>query len=99
MLSHLVPQRTPNFLIPFIVIIELVRRLIRPMTLSVRLTANIIAGHLLIVLLGNQATQIKIFPILMVTQVLLIVLERSVAVIQSYVFSTLMTLYIRETPK
>jgi F-type H+-transporting ATPase subunit a len=39
---------------PFIVIIEIIRNIIRPITLSVRLAANIIAGHLLLTLLGNQ---------------------------------------------
>jgi F-type H+-transporting ATPase subunit a len=50
-LSHLVPLGTPYPLMPFIVIIELIRNIIRPLTLSVRLAANIVAGHLLIVLI------------------------------------------------
>jgi F-type H+-transporting ATPase subunit a len=53
-LAHLVPIGTPAALIPFIVIIEIIRNIIRPITLSVRLAANIIAGHLLLTLLGNQ---------------------------------------------
>ena len=44
---------TPPILIPFIVCIETIRNLIRPGTLAVRLAANIIAGHLLLTLLGN----------------------------------------------
>jgi len=43
--EHLIPQGTPTLLIPFIVIIETIRNLIRPGTLAVRLTANIIAGQ------------------------------------------------------
>jgi len=53
MLAHLVPMGTPSVLIPLIVIIEITRNLIRPIALAVRLTANLIAGHLLIALLGN----------------------------------------------
>ena len=49
-LAHLVPTGTPYVLIPFIVLIELVRNVIRPVTLSVRLAANLVAGHLLITL-------------------------------------------------
>lgn len=49
-LAHLAPGGTPLPLIPFIVLIELVRSCIRPLTLGVRLAANIVAGHLLLVL-------------------------------------------------
>lgn len=99
MLAHLVPQRTPGPLIPFIVIIETTRRLIRPATLAVRLTANIIAGHLLMALLGGQCARASTseLPVLMVVQLLLSTLEISVRVIQAYVFSVLVTLYIAES--
>ena len=53
LLAHLVPVGTPRFLIPVIVIIETVRNIIRPLTLSIRLAANIVAGHLLLTLLGS----------------------------------------------
>lgn len=95
---HLVPQRTPITLIPFIVCIETIRNLIRPITLTVRLTANIIAGHLLLTLLGNIGNSLNniLIPILLFTQLLLLILESAVAIIQSYVFSVLITLYARE---
>lgn len=95
---HLVPQRTPNILIPFIVCIETISNIIRPLTLTVRLTANIIAGHLLLTLLGNTGTKINIFiiPALLIIQFLLLILESAVTIIQSYVFSVLITLYSRE---
>jgi F0F1-type ATP synthase membrane subunit a len=44
---------------PFIVIVETIRNLIRPETLAVRLTANIIAGHLLLTLLGNNGPSLR----------------------------------------
>lgn len=96
--SHLVPQRTPSVLIPFIVLIESIRNVIRPITLSVRLIANIVAGHLLITLLGNQTAIASnlILATLIFTQILLLTLERAVAIIQSYVFAVLTTLYSRE---
>lgn len=95
---HLVPQGTPKVLIPFIVCIETIRNIIRPITLSVRLTANIIAGHLLITLLRNIGRKINLFiiPILLIIQLILLTLESAVAIIQSYVFSVLITLYFRE---
>lgn len=95
---HLVPQGTPKILIPFIVCIETIRNIIRPITLSVRLTANIIAGHLLITLLRNLGRNLNLIliPILLTIQLILITLESAVAIIQSYVFSVLITLYFRE---
>jgi F-type H+-transporting ATPase subunit a len=98
MFAHLVPQGTPSALIPFIVIIETIRNIIRPGTLAVRLSANIIAGHLLLTLLGNTGNSISIIivSILVFVQILLLLLESAVAVIQSYVFTILRTLYSRE---
>jgi len=96
--AHLVPQSTPGALIPFIVLIESVRNIIRPLTLAVRLMANIVAGHLLITLLGNQtaASSNILLVSLLTTQTILLTLESAVAIIQSYVFTVLTTLYARE---
>jgi F-type H+-transporting ATPase subunit a len=96
--AHLVPQGTPPVLIPFIVCIETIRNLIRPGTLAVRLAANIIAGHLLITLLGNTGSSISyyILSILLIVQIALLILESAVSIIQSYVFAVLRTLYSRE---
>ena len=97
-LAHLVPNGTPAILIPFIVLIETIRNIIRPGTLAVRLTANIIAGHLLLVLLGNQGpgSSYSVLSLLLGVQLLLLTLESAVALIQSYVFAVLTTLYSRE---
>lgn len=96
--AHLVPQGTPSILIPFIVCIETIRNIIRPGTLAVRLAANIIAGHLLITLLGNTGPSLAYFIIiiLIISQIALLILESAVAIIQAYVFAVLSTLYSRE---
>lgn len=96
--AHLVPLGTPIILIPFIVLIESIRNIIRPITLSVRLAANLTAGHLLLILLGERIVNNKIIIIITVTaaQFALITLEAAVAVIQAYVFATLSTLYASE---
>nr|AIW06294.1 ATP synthase F0 subunit 6 [Curculionidae sp. MT-2014] len=98
MLAHLVPQGAPSILLPFLVIIETTSNIIRPGTLAVRLTANMIAGHLLVTLLGNSGPGMDIFllNILIIVQILLLILESAVAIIQSYVFSILTTLYSSE---
>lgn len=96
--AHIIPQRTPIILIPFIVIIETIRNIIRPITLAIRLTANIIAGHLLLTLLRQTAlTNFWVSIIIIIIQIILLVLELSVSIIQAYVFSILRTLYTKET--
>lgn len=98
MLAHLVPQGAPRILLPFLVIIESIRNIIRPGTLAIRLTANIIAGHLLVTLLGNSGPIIPpiFISLLIIVQILLLTLESAVTFIQAYVFSILATLYSRE---
>jgi len=98
-LAHLVPQGTPIALISFMVCIEIISNIIRPITLSVRLAANIIAGHLLITLLGNIGPTASLITVIVIiiTQFALLTLECAVAFIQSYVFAILRTLYSRET--
>lgn len=97
-LSHLVPLGTPVALIPLIVVIEIVRRLIRPITLSVRLAANIVAGHLLIALIRGPLSAVRFFRFFLILGglLLLTLLELAVSFIQAYVFSTLISLYIIE---
>nr|VFU78881.1 ATP synthase 6 [Proasellus spelaeus] len=98
MMAHLVPNGTPSILIPFMVIIETVSSLIRPITLAVRLAANMIAGHLLMALLSNYASIFNPSVTLAIvsSQILLIILEAAVAVIQAYVFLVLSVLYVSE---
>nr|QNP09887.1 ATP synthase F0 subunit 6 [Ochthebius sp. IBE<ESP> AN77] len=98
MLAHLVPQGTPGILMPFMVCIETISNIIRPGTLAVRLAANMIAGHLLMTLLGNTGPSLSLMMIniLIIIQLLLLLLESAVAIIQSYVFTILSTLYSSE---
>nr|YP_010692513.1 ATP synthase F0 subunit 6 [Ixias pyrene]WBV74666.1 ATP synthase F0 subunit 6 [Ixias pyrene] len=99
MFIHMIPQGTPSILMPFMVLIETISNIIRPGTLAIRLTANMIAGHLLLTLLsstGNiMSTYFLIF--LIIIQILLLLLESAVAIIQSYVITILSTLYSSET--
>ena len=96
--AHLVPNGTPVALIPVMVIIETVRNVIRPGTLSIRLAANIVAGHLLLTLLGSQGPSVSGLAVLglIVRLILLLCLELAVACIQAYVFTILSSLYLNE---
>lgn len=92
------PIGTPSFLIPVIVIIETVSNVIRPATLAIRLAANIVAGHLLLTLLGSQGALLSSISLLclFIALILLLILEVAVACIQSYVFTILSSLYLNE---
>nr|YP_010292315.1 ATP synthase F0 subunit 6 [Eochroa trimenii]ULO26040.1 ATP synthase F0 subunit 6 [Eochroa trimenii] len=98
MFIHMIPQGTPTVLMPFMVMIETISNIIRPGTLAVRLTANMIAGHLLMTLLSNMGSIMPSYLIvfLIFIQILLLILESAVAVIQSYVIAILSTLYSSE---
>jgi F-type H+-transporting ATPase subunit a len=94
-MAHIVPSGAPNTLIPILVLIELIRNIIRPITLSVRLSANIIAGHLLISLLG-ETSSLASLPLTFTMIIMLLVLEIAVALIQAYVFTILISIYSSE---
>nr|NP_075400.1 ATP synthase F0 subunit 6 [Thryonomys swinderianus]CAC27804.1 ATPase subunit 6 [Thryonomys swinderianus] len=100
-LAHFLPQGTPIPLIPMLIIIETISLFIQPVALAVRLTANITAGHLLIHLISAATlTLMSInFPtatILFTILILLTILELAVAVIQAYVFTLLVSLYLHD---
>nr|NP_008501.1 ATP synthase F0 subunit 6 [Ixodes hexagonus]AAD05508.1 ATPase 6 [Ixodes hexagonus] len=97
MMTHLVPLGSPLLLTSFMVIIETVSNLIRPITLSIRLSANMISGHLLIHLLSAiPFNSPMMFPMIFPIMFTLMILESAVAIIQSYVFITLASLYTNE---
>nr|YP_010535367.1 ATP synthase F0 subunit 6 [Amblyomma hebraeum]QLD96937.1 ATP synthase F0 subunit 6 [Amblyomma hebraeum]QLD96950.1 ATP synthase F0 subunit 6 [Amblyomma hebraeum]UYB77928.1 ATP synthase F0 subunit 6 [Amblyomma hebraeum] len=95
-MTHLVPMGSPMALSVFMVLIETVSNLIRPLTLSIRLTANMISGHLLIHLLSSMMMELNFFFLMLLIMVMLLILETAVALIQSFVFITLISLYINE---
>lgn len=95
-----IPSGVPFILIPFIFIIELISYLSRVFSLSIRLSANMIAGHVLIYIITLFGIKLSILlkltiviPILMT----ILLLEIGVSVIQAYVFTILMTTYIKDS--
>lgn len=93
LLEHIIPQGSPFYLTPFLFLIEIIRNLIRPITLIVRLVANILSGHLLIILLSRIVFNYFSFTPL---YILLNTVEIFVALIQSYIFITITCLYYSE---
>lgn len=99
-LSHMVPQGTPSFLIPLMVIIETLRLFAQPIALGLRLAANLTAGHLLIYLLSTTIWVLINSPVVAtITTIvffLLFLLEVGVACIQAYVFTALVNFYLSQ---
>lgn len=92
-LSHFIPEGSPFSLIWFLFLVELISNIIRPLTLVVRLLANILAGHLLIILLSKLVFLLSAFGLL---YLVLNLVEFAVSVIQSYIFVTILCLYFSE---
>nr|QSQ68908.1 ATP synthase F0 subunit 6 [Crocodylus rhombifer] len=100
-LAHLLPEGTPTPLIPILILIETISLLIRPIALAVRLTANLTAGHLLMHLISTAAlnlvtTSTLLAGLTLSILALLMLLEIAVAMIQAYVFTLLLSLYLQE---
>lgn len=100
-LNLFVPSGVPKPLIPFLVIIEVVSYLIRPFSLSVRLFANMLAGHTLLNILSafifnvfKKYALISFLPLLFI--VFIIVLEFCIAIVQAYIFSILTCIYLND---
>jgi F-type H+-transporting ATPase subunit a len=99
------PPGVPFALKILIVPIEMLSFLIRPVTLSLRLFANMMAGHLLLKVFAGFSTMLLglgiggIFAglIPMVFNVALYMLEFLVAVLQAYVFAILASIYLKDT--
>lgn len=96
-LSLFVPHGVPKVLLLLLVPIEMLSYCIRPFTLSVRLFANMVAGHTMLAIFAGFVGSLGIFffaPIAMDTA--LVLLEFLVAALQAYVFTILSCLYLRD---
>jgi F-type H+-transporting ATPase subunit a len=96
-LRFFVPEGVPFVLLLLLVPIEILSYFIRPFTLSIRLFANMLAGHTMLAIFGGFAASVglaAIFPVLL--DVGIYALEVLVAALQAYVFAILTCLYLRD---
>jgi len=98
-----VPSGVPAVLLPFIVPIEMISFLSRPVSLSVRLFANMLAGHITLKVMGGFVVSLLgaglfaiLAPLPFVMAIALTAFELLVAVLQAYVFAILTCVYLRD---
>jgi len=99
--AHLLPDGAPDWLNPFLILIETTRIIVRPLTLSFRLAANIRAGHIVLRLINiycAAAVFNALFPSLILFSVSIgyILFEVAICLIQAYIFCLLLTLYTND---
>lgn len=96
-LRFFVPEGVPLLLLIILVPIEVLSYFIRPFTLSIRLFANMLAGHTMLGIFAGFAAVLGIFAIFPIAiDVLLLALELLVATLQAYVFAILSCLYLND---
>lgn len=103
-LGLFVPQGVPGILVPLVVVIEIVSFLSRPISLSVRLFAAMLAGHITLKVFAGFVVSLgamgavgiggAVLPLLMV--VALTALEFLMSFIQAYVFTILTCMYLND---
>lgn len=103
-LKLFVPSGVPGVLLPLVVMIEIISFLSRPISLSVRLFANMLAGHITLKVFAGFVTSLgalgalgiggAILPLIMT--VALTGLEFLVAFLQAYVFAVLTCMYLND---
>jgi len=104
MLNHFLPSGSPLVITPFIIIIEIVSNISRIISLAVRLFANMTSGHALLKILASFGLGaltittawkvLAMFPVLIIF--IITILELLIAFLQTYVFVTLLLIYVSE---
>jgi len=95
--SLLLPKGTPFFLAPLMILVELFAYLARPISLSIRLAANMTAGHVVLKVLASLVIlsgYLGIMPFILLT--ILTAFEIFISALQAYIFSVLTCAYLND---
>lgn len=97
-LKLFVPAGVPPALLPFVVPIEIISYFIRPFSLSIRLFANMMAGHMMLKVIAGFVIMLGVLAgwLPLLALVAIYALELLVAVLQAYVFALLTCLYLND---
>ena len=92
-----VPEGVPSWIMPLIVPIELVSYIVRPVSLSIRLAANMIAGHVLLKIFAGFVVTLGVWGIFpQAFLVMFIGFEIFIACLQAYIFTMLLCIYLND---
>ena len=93
-----IPKGAPMLMLPLMIPIEIISYLSRPISLSVRLFANMMAGHTMLKIFAGFVFSLGIFGIApLIVDVALTALEVLIAILQAYVFTILTCIYLNES--
>ena len=96
-LSFFVPKGVPFVMLLLVVPIEVLSYFMRPISHSVRLFANMTAGHTMLKVFGSFVVQMGVFGVLPLALIVALTgLEVAIAVLQAYVFTILTCLYLND---
>jgi F-type H+-transporting ATPase subunit a len=96
-LKLFVPSGVPVLLLPLVIVIEIVSYFIRPLSLSIRLFANMMAGHMMLKVMAGFVVMLGYFGFVpLIAMVGLTGLELLVAALQAYVFALLTCMYLND---
>lgn len=91
------PSGTPIVMAPLMIVIEVFSYFSRPVSLSIRLAANMIAGHILLKVIAGFVVSMGFFGIFPVAfMVILVGFEIFVAILQAYIFTVLTCVYLND---
>nr|YP_010274796.1 ATP synthase F0 subunit 6 [Craseoschema thyasiricola]UJV31471.1 ATP synthase F0 subunit 6 [Craseoschema thyasiricola] len=101
--AHFLPSGAPGWLNPFLILIEFISYIVRPLTLAIRITANISTGHVVLSMMGSYNASFLFSSMLLASLVIMIqtgyiMFEMAIALIQAYIFSLLLTLFANDHP-
>ncbi|MDR1982711.1 MAG: F0F1 ATP synthase subunit A [Holosporaceae bacterium] len=97
-LSLFAPSGVPKFLLPLLIPIEMISYLSKPISLSIRLFANIMAGHTVMKVFAGFAAMLGILGIIPVAiNIVLTGFEIFMAILQAYIFTMLTCVYLNDT--
>jgi F-type H+-transporting ATPase subunit a len=95
--TFFVPSGTPWWIAPLMIVIEFFTYLARPITLAIRLAANMVAGHVLIKVIAGFAITMGLWAWLPVGFIVVLTgMEIFVAILQAYVFTILTCVYLND---